>query len=160
MSLKKFVRNTGTGDKYPTGDHLNKPVYVQPLEKFTGLVTDYDLEGTNVVLRANLYDMEEDKAYGRIVLFNAALVDGLGQYLGEETVIRFADIKTKDGKKTFRGVLEGTEDDYALAEKKLEEMRTAISARLQELDSDNAVAADSPKQDAAQAAAVKGAFKR
>lgn len=159
MALTRFVKSSGTGDKFPTADHLNTPVYVQPLEKFSGLKTDYDEEGVKVVLRANVYDLAEDKAYVRVVFFNDALVDGLGQFLGEETVVRFADIKTKDGKRTFRGVLDGTDDDYALAEKKMDEIKSALSAREAELESEDSPV-DSPKQDAAQAAAVKGAFKR
>jgi hypothetical protein len=160
MALKRFVKSSGTGDKYPTGDHLNKPVYVQPLEKFSGLKTDYDEEGTKVVLRANVYDLNEKQAYARVVFFNDALVDGLGQFLGEETVVRFADIKTKDGKRTFRGVLDGTDDDYSLAESMMDDIRAAIEAREAELDSEDGPGSGAPAQDTAQAAAVKGAFKR
>lgn len=160
MALTRFVKSSGTGDRFPTADHLNTPVYVQPLEKFSGLKTDYDEEGVKVVLRANVYDLTEKAAYARVVFFNDALVDGLGQFLGEETVVRFSDIKTKDGKRTFRGVLDGTDEDYALAETLMDDIKAAIAARETELDSEEAPEANAPKQDAAQANAVKGAFKR
>lgn len=160
MALKRFVKSSGTGDKFPTGDHLNKAVYVQPLEKFSGLKTDYDEEGEKVVLRANVYDLTEDQAYVRVVFFNDALVDGLGQFLGDEVVVRFADIKTKDGKRTFRGVLDGTDDDYALAEKKMDQIHAALEARAAELDAEDGPSNGAPTQSAEQAAQVKGAFKR
>ncbi len=160
MSLKRFVRNTGTGDKFATGDNLGKPIWVQPIEKFSGLVTDYDPDGTKVVLRANVYDMEEKQAYGRVVFFNDALCDGLGQFIGSETVVRFADVKTKDGKRSFRSALEGTDADYEMAESMLDTIHAEIAARLAELDSDAVPVSDAPKQNSAQADAVKGAFKR
>ncbi len=162
MALKRFVKSSGTGDKFPTGDNLNKPVYVQPLEKFSGLKTDYDEEGEKVVLRANVYDIEEQKAYSRVVFFNDALVDGLGQFLGEETVVRFADIKTKDGKRTFRGVQDGTDVDYEMAEQiGLDKIRAAIEERAAELDAqDGPAGSTGPTQDSAQAEKVKKAFSR
>ncbi len=160
MALQRFVKSSGTGDRYPTGDHLNVPVFVQPLEKFTGMVTEHDKDGTGVNLRANLYDLETGKAYGKIVLFNQALVDGLGRYLGEEVVVRFADVKKKSGQGSFRGVLEGTDADYALAEKNLDEIHAAIAARLVELEEGDGVDSSAPAQDSTQKDAVKKAFSR
>jgi hypothetical protein len=156
MALTRFVKSSNTGDKYPTGNHLNKPVYVQPLEKFTGLKTDHDPEGENVVLRANLYDLTDKQAYGRIVLFNGALVDGLGQFLGEEVVVRFVDQKSKDGKRTYRAVQDGSDADYALAEGMIDEIRAAIEARLEELDSE--AGSDDTAEETAPAG--RSAFKR
>jgi hypothetical protein len=161
MALQRFVKSSGTGDRYRTEDHLNVPVLVQPIELFTGLVSEHDPEGEKVVMRANLYDLEEKQAYGRIVLFNPALVDGLKPYMGSETVIRFADIKKKTGKGTFRGCQEGTDADYALAESMLDDIHAAIEARLEELDSEsNGPTENAPKQDEEQKAKVAGAFKR
>jgi hypothetical protein len=161
MALQRFVKSSGTGDRYPTGDNLNKPVFVQPLEKFTGMVTEHDKDGTGVNLRANLYDLVTGQAYGRIVLFNDALVDGLGRYIGEEVVVRFADIKKKNGSGSFRGALEGTDADYKLAEDNLDEIHAAIEARLAELDNDTGSNdSTSTATDPAVAAKAKAAFKR
>lgn len=160
MALQRFVKSSGTGDKYPTQDNMDKPVYVQPIEKFTGLKTDYDENGEKVVLRVNVYDLQDKQAYVRVVFFNDALVDGLGQYIGSETVVRFADIKTKDGKRTFRGVLDGTDADYSMAEAMMDDIHAAIAAREAELDAEDGPTSDAPKQDATQANKVKGAFSR
>jgi hypothetical protein len=158
MALERFVKSSANGDRYPTGDHLNVPVLVQPIEKFTGMVTTHDKDGTGVNLRANLYDLETGKAYGRIVLFNQALVDGLSRYIGSETVVRFADVRKKDGSGTYRGIVEGTDEDFKLAESKLDEIHAAIEARLAELEDGGTE--DAPAQDSAQAAKVKAAFSR
>lgn len=159
MALQRFVKSSTSGDKFPTGDHLNKAVWVKPLEKFSGLKTDYDEEGEKVVLRAHVYDLEADQAYANCVFFNGALVDGLGQFLDNEVVVRFADVKTKDGKRSFRGVLDGTDEDYASAEAKLGQIHKAVEARLEELASE-APSNGAPAQDADQASKVKAAFKR
>lgn len=161
MALKRFVQSSNTGDRYPTGDHLNTPVYVQPIEKFSGLKTKHDENGENVVIRCNVYDLDAKEAFVRVVFFNDALVDGLGQYLGEEVVVRFVDKKSKDGKNTYRGIEDGTDADYEMAERMEADIKAAIAEREAELDAEGAAAGnDGPKQDADQAAAVKGAFKR
>jgi hypothetical protein len=159
MALKGYVKSSNNGDKLATGDHLNVPFYIQPLELFTGLKTKFDEEGTEVVLRAHAYNLNTDEVYANIVLFNGALVDGLGRYVGDETVVRFVDVQNKAKTGTYRAVAEGTTDDFAVAEKKLETIQAAIAARVAELDS-NAAVADGPAQDSGQASAVKAAFKR
>jgi hypothetical protein len=158
MALKGYVKSSNNGDKLSTGDNLNVPFYIQPLELFTGLKTKFDEEGVKLVLRAHAYNLETDEVFANIVLFNDALVDGLGRYVGDETVIRFADVQNKARTGTYRAVVEGTSDDFALAEKKLAKIQEAITARVAELDSDAVV--DSPAQDNSQAAAVKKAFSR
>lgn len=158
MALQRYEQAT-SGDNFKTEENLNVPCLVQPLEKKTGIKTQYDPDGEKIALICNVYDLEQDVVYGRAILFNGALVDQLGRYLGQETVVRFVNKKTRDGKATYRGVDEGTEADYKMAEAKLDAINEAIAARLVELDSGSSTPTPSG-QDPAQAAKVSAAFKR
>lgn len=160
MALKGYVKSSNNGDKLATGDNLNVPFFIQPLELFTGLKTKFDENGENVVLRAHAYNLSTNEVYANIVLFNDALVDGLGRYVGDETVVRFIDVANKAKTGTYRAVAEGSAEDFALAEKNYTEIHAAIVARVAELDAEATVPSDAPAQDAGQKAAVKGAFKR
>lgn len=170
MGIKKFERSGGgsfvKGDRFPTGDHLNKPVYIHPLDVVEGLKTEHDPEGVNPKIRAHVYDLEEKQAYANCIFFNGAVIDGMVEFLGEPTVVRFVDAKKKNGGKgTYRAMEAGTDADYALAESMEDDIEAALAARVAELEAEAAEeaslrAADAPKQNASQAAAVKGAFKR
>lgn len=158
MALTKYVKPAQIkGDRLATADHLNKPFYIQPLEVVHGLKTAHDAEGLEPKLSAHAYDLENDEAYANIILFNGVLVENLSRYVGDETVIRFADVKTKDGKRTFRGLLEGTDEDFALAEEKMDQIKAAIETRLEELEAE---AAEETATEAPATKATKAPFKR
>lgn len=157
MALTKYVKQAQVkGDRLATADHLNKPFVIMPLGIIQGLKTTHDTEGLDDKLSAHAYDLEEDKAYANIVLFNGVLVENLSRYIGDETVVRFADVKKKDGKGSYRGLLEGTDADIDMAEAKMDEIKAAIAERVAELEAE---AAEEAAADDKVAPAAKG-FKR
>lgn len=168
MGLQKHTSPSTSGDKLPTGDHLDKPFIVNPTEFVEAFDTPkHTAKEGEQYLRANAYDLTEGKAYVNVLFFNPALVDQLGQYVNENgddaTVVRFVDRKTKDGNNTYRTVDAGSDEDWDAAADvdydaafvaRKAELATAVPA------AEAKPAAAKKTQSAAQKAKVEAAFTR
>lgn len=149
MGLQDFKPNAGgsftKGDRFNFDTNVDKPFLVNPTRLTTGIKTDYDKEGTNVVLVANLVDLTDGTVLGDAVLFNGAVRDQLEKYIEEDgegmTVVRFAKLPNKAGNRTYNGVKLAESGDRELAEKWLASNPTAIADRLVVLAEESAAEA-------------------
>lgn len=165
MGISTFVPNSSSskGDFFNFDENVDQPMLVNPTRLTDGIKTDYDKEGENVVLVANLVNLVTGEVMGNALMFNATVRDQLQKYIESDgegmTVVRFAKIKTKDGKRTYNGVKPAENGDVALAEKWLRDHPTGFADRLAELEAE-AKAAQVEAEKSNGSSGKSGAFKR
>jgi hypothetical protein len=159
--LRKYEGGSGgpyvKGDQFDVRSHLNRPLYVEPVELVTGIKTAHDKEGDKVRLKAHIYDIDADTVYCNAIIWNETPVERLTPYLGEATVIQFVNTKAQTGPYTYQSVVEGSAEDFDAAEYKEEIIRKAIDDRIEEQIAEAKAEAEAKTQ--APAGSGKGPFK-